>query len=471
MIARSIADGVRVYDAPDDAHGTRIDRRRHHHSASSIALARRCERAWAYQYLDGMRDVCDLAWDDPRCTPRQRSLALGTAVHAVGEAYWRGGPLLGVKLPEQIYQSGLHLLPRREECDVVEVELAIADEGSDVLRAFDVPWAGRRDLAVRHAGSWLQIDYKTCSTLRFAHTPETLCADLQACLYTYDLATRVGLDRIASRWLYLETKRVRRAHAVDVMISRDDAAEVIARASTVARHVETIESSATAECNTAACFDFGGCPYHHNAGGPCDARTSIRAFYAHEKERKMAISPSILQKFAALPTGKPASSPALDGATIVPAAAGAPADAVATALNASGEVAGYVKSAQLAEVVAPDVQAVLGAVDVPVTIEYTPDRTGDIAATGTVAGELAITPAPKRRAKGATKGAITPDAPAPAPAVPVTVYEATAASIGECALAAAQDLARAEAAIAAAHDDYAQAIAQLAAVLRDAGAK
>ena len=53
---------------------------RDHHSASSVRVAMRCMRRWAYEYIDGRRDP-DVAWDDVADAPhsRARTLALGKA--------------------------------------------------------------------------------------------------------------------------------------------------------------------------------------------------------------------------------------------------------------------------------------------------------------------------------------------------------------------------------------------------------
>ena len=83
-----------------------------YHSPSSIALARRCRHAWALCYIAGIRDP-EVAWEaitqGATHTSRQRSTALGKAMHTVGERWylrdpkrppdWRG-------LPGQIFLSG-----------------------------------------------------------------------------------------------------------------------------------------------------------------------------------------------------------------------------------------------------------------------------------------------------------------------------------------------------------------------------
>jgi len=319
---------------------------RPYYSPSAIATARRCERAWAFLYLDGLRDA-PVAWDDIESgrvvvAPRTRSLSLGGAVHAVGEAVMGDGPdePQWASFPGQVFAPALECLPRKSQCARIEVERAIGDDPTGLplgrpqttRTIHGVRWAGFRDLAfwLDADGPPTQVDYKTTASIaRYAKTADALRTDLQAAVYTYDLAEREGLTSVSSRWIYLETKKVRRAMPVDFTLSRDEALDVIAPAARLARHLDTVASSAEAEPNTESCWDYGGCPYHARAGGPCTATPSLRAFFAREKAKgtRMPLDTSLVKKFGALPAPPP--PPAADAAP-APATPAAPPPAAPT---------------------------------------------------------------------------------------------------------------------------------------------
>jgi hypothetical protein len=281
-----------------------------------------------------------------------RSLSLGKAVHAVGDAYYKGGSVRWESLPGAIYVSGVHLLPKPAECELIEVEHAIgatvckaADSGV-AQEAFGVLWVGFRDLLIKpRGGDWLQVDYKTSSKIAaWALKPEELRDDLQCALYTLDACQRFNRPEFASRWLYLETKQVRRALPVDVVMSRAHALSIIEPAALLARELDRLERSSDAPQNHDACAAYGGCSYHVGAGGPCDARRSLMAQYAQYKGTHMALEPDLAKKFLALkapaePPPLPLQPPPADAlpaaAFSAPAAPAAPAATAATAATAA----------------------------------------------------------------------------------------------------------------------------------------
>ncbi len=314
---------------------------RPYHSASSIKLGQRCPRAWAYCYLDGLRDP-EVAWSDvtPTTPPRLRSFALGKAVHAVFERYYCGEPADWASLPGQIAASGVGNLPPRDACRA-EVEQPIGRESRTgapagrVLRVHGVAWAGFRDLLIDET---LQVDYKTTASIaKYALTPDRLRADVQCALYTVDACERFGVDAFDSRWLYLETKRIRRAWPVDVVVTHDEALAALAPAAELAKRLDTIASSADAPQNLDACADYGGCQYHVTQGGPCDARRSLSAYFAQEKAKMTQPVPGLdpakiaemSAKFGAVPVPPPPPPPPAAPAPVAPLAAPAPALPVA----------------------------------------------------------------------------------------------------------------------------------------------
>lgn len=344
---------------------------RRYHSPSSIALGERCAHAWALRYVGGWREP-DVTWAEIEAgaphEPRQRSLALGKAVHAVLEEWYRGGDPDWESLPGQIAHSGLHLLPHRDACHEVFVEepigrealpppppppppatrrdalrqyrsLVVATQGGAPavgLRVHGVMWAGFRDLLVRPTAAelrrlgldpdrvkWLQIDHKSCANIdRYALRADELREDPQCNLYAIDLAERLGLERVHSRWVYYESKRVRRAAATDVEIVPADAYEVMRPRAGLAWELDKITRVEDAPRNLQACGDYGGRPCHISAGGPCDARRStgslIQARVIKKDRQPMAISAEAKAKFAA---AKAAAAAAAGTATTTTAAA------------------------------------------------------------------------------------------------------------------------------------------------------
>jgi hypothetical protein len=163
-------------------------------------------------------------------------------------------------------------------------------------------------------GPVLLDDYKTSSSIqRYALTEAELLADVQANLYGYATCVEFGQDFTPARWVYFETKKVRRAKAVDVDIHHDAALAVLEPACALARQLDTLVYASAAAKNPLACGDYGGCQYHQSRGGPCDARRSIGGLIqarVKKKEPTMAISPDIKSKFSKLKGAAPADAPA-----------------------------------------------------------------------------------------------------------------------------------------------------------------
>jgi hypothetical protein len=335
---------VAIHPEPASCDGAELPRP--YHSPSSIKLANRCEYAWALRYIEGRRP------------PDTEAQARGKAVHATLETWY-----LAAKEPDwqsfagQIAHSGAHLLPHPEQCEAVHVERGIGttplvlhyhgeskdywvrptfEPGAKVAnvtgdaqhtaaaRAKGVPltaldiggvrWAGFIDLLAkpmttesRRLGlprGWLMADYKSSANIgRYALTPAELRADVQANLYAIDACERLDLDAIPARWLYLETKRVRRAKAVDVTLHRDDALQVIEPCNTRARELDSLTEVRAATKNPRACGDYGRtCEYHKSIGGPCDARRSVGSLVQVrvKKVEPMPLDPKLRARFQGL---------------------------------------------------------------------------------------------------------------------------------------------------------------------------
>jgi len=236
--------------------------------------------------------------------------------------------------PGQVAQSGVHLLPDPESTDYLRVEESIGqipikqnhpDKPNTALEVHGVLWAGFKDLVVRPSLAEAQrlgmshrdatlIDYKSTSLIAstpsrkgYALTPADLVVDLQANLYAIDECERRGLKSVPVRWVYFETKKVRRAAAVNLTIKYRDALTVLEPHAKLARELDTYTTVEDAPQNPRACGEFGGCSLHVSAGGPCNAQRSIGALVQariKSKESTMPLDAKTKAKFAALQESK-----------------------------------------------------------------------------------------------------------------------------------------------------------------------
>lgn len=256
---------------------------RPYHSPSSVELGRRCKRAWAYRYIAGLKKP-EVEWRED-LKGRDRSLALGKALHATLEAHYKGEQPNWHWFPGQVAASGLDYLPPHKAS--VYVEAAIGDLTLDLGGTFDagedrgtglvihgVRWLGYIDLVERASGR--VIDYKTTASIeKYAKSVAVLQQDLQANLYAYAFARAFDADSVDCRWVYFETGKVRRSEPRDFVITRCEALSVLEPAAELARELDQIESVEAASMNPSACADYGGCEFHVKVGGPCNARASL----------------------------------------------------------------------------------------------------------------------------------------------------------------------------------------------------
>ncbi len=295
---------------------------RPYHSPSSIKLGQDCRRAWAYQYIDGLRDpniawreeFTELKWDfaancfvlpstGEKVTAAQRGSALGLGLHATAERWYepkRGAPDWNW-FPGQVLASGKHLLPEPGAIERVVIEAQIGNEPLPVreqvregqptlaLSVAGVLWAGFIDLEA-HGGDELRrleivapdgvavLDYKSTSSIaERALTQAELLADPQAALYSIAVGQRLGLKSVPERWVYFESKKVRRALAIDVTAELSRALDVIGPCADLARELDTITRSEDAPQNPDACTKYGNpdrinCRYHVENGGNCNPK-------------------------------------------------------------------------------------------------------------------------------------------------------------------------------------------------------
>ena len=293
------------------------------HSASSIALANRCHRAWWLRYREGIKPP-ELTWRQVsrrkaagRPLPKGAySKALGTEVHRLAELYLTLSKREAAKLidwndlPGQCLQALVPLLPPAGSVHHKDVEQAVTVEvkGVKFRGLIDVVGAALRAVVE----SW---DHKTSRDIReYALLPHSLAVklkqpkrslrdDIQACMYTLAQAARTGRtagivrgDEILTasvaggicRWNYTETQRSRRSLPVVQYIPTAHARRVVEGAADVAREVAAFKTIEDAVPNTLACDDYGGCWYRDE--GHCSVRRKWGAIIVQsertEKEKE-----------------------------------------------------------------------------------------------------------------------------------------------------------------------------------------
>lgn len=262
---------------------------RKYHSPSSIDLGRRCRRAWYYRYVEGRRKPEPVWREDLK--GRDRSLALGKALHATLEAHFEGHDPNWIWFPGEVAASGVHLLPAKGRAVAVEAGIGSRGTGVSIGPGHDgrerftvtiagVPWLGYRDLTHHEAprGAPVLYDYKSTKSIdRYAKSAAELLQDLQANLYAFDTMTELGTDELLCRWVYFETDRKRRAEPRDFIVRMPEALSVIECAAEVAKELDLIDTIDQAPMNPSACPDYGGCEFHVNNGGPCSASVPVGA--------------------------------------------------------------------------------------------------------------------------------------------------------------------------------------------------
>lgn len=278
---------------------------RAYHSPSSDALARRCVRAWGYAYIEGLRppdvewsviEAAGAAWTNV-ATPSQRSLALGTAIHAKAEAYMFQIPGTNFSdLPGQIFLSGAHLLPhptrlqappRVERCIGPEVHPPLVEGLWHTTGAGTVRWVGYVDLRVLPTEDesdrlglprgWVTFDYKSTKDPKWIKTSAELRADGQANVYGLDARRSEDHGPSVMRWVYFRTQGKREARPVDFTIDQRAAEIVLDDMTDRALYLDSLPSVEACPPNPGACGDYGGCTYHHSKGGPCSAKGRLGA--------------------------------------------------------------------------------------------------------------------------------------------------------------------------------------------------
>jgi hypothetical protein len=344
-----------------------------YHSPSSVS--QECDAAWAYTYIDKIRDP-DIDYADiasgkikatfkpegtGQCTYKQRGAAVGKGGHDLLDRYFSGAESIDWRsVYGQVAHKGIQFYPTvgaatfTTEMPIGDTPIPYPggkppapDRPTVGLECNGILWVGYRDLLVEDAAAELarlgipdprgegvaQLDHKFTSVIdKYALTAGALLDDVQANLYALDVYRFTGLRRIPSRWVYHETQWLHNrlmsaadaySEPRDALIEISRAEEVIGKASERARYLDTLTDSASAPRNLKICTKFAGregeigCSFHVSNGGRCDARPHITVSNISRKITPMAapgMNPEMAAKFEKMKADKLAAAAAKGGA-------------------------------------------------------------------------------------------------------------------------------------------------------------
>jgi hypothetical protein len=219
-------------------------------SASQVKLFGRCQRRWAFEYLEG------------RKTTAGKGAELGSAVHKELEDW-----LLHSKPPET--RIAMAFLPHTPAPGIPKVETAIT------FATTNAAWRGFIDVLYTvgpapyaESGDVVIHDHKTTSALSYALTPEGLAVDAQANLYAY-WAYLQGARTVTAKWVYVQTKGATRAQPVELTFERHRVEAVVGlldEAGAVATRLYQLRpKTSDVPANTTDCYSYGQrCPHYED---------------------------------------------------------------------------------------------------------------------------------------------------------------------------------------------------------------
>jgi len=293
-------------------------------SPSSINLSRRCVRRWAFRYIEGIKEpeipyeyfLEESSIEEVKGLPEQlrmlwysmRSKALGTAVHAVLEAYFlkrKGKHAPNWNTPQGIIARAMaDVLPDPDECEEIQTETEIEIDTSFYGGGEPIMFTGKADLLVKLGGYWRLYDYKTTKAIKndfeklgynYVKTADELREDEQAGLYSLHAMQRAKIDNIECEWVYGRTKGKAEATSTRFAmgISRSQALvkTLIVQAEHLRRIMRSGKRAMDLEGNPDACGDFGRtCEHHISNGGTCAVKQSLgtQLVQIRKKEEAMA---------------------------------------------------------------------------------------------------------------------------------------------------------------------------------------
>jgi hypothetical protein len=330
-------------------------------SPSAMSRFTACPRSWAYGYLFGL-------WS----RKKSKAAMLGSLIHACLESYLRGESVYALRIDEKLYKemsafteveqrdmiaaaperaiAGLHLLPKLEECEQVEIEKWINIDTRKIDPDIEpLKLSGKIDLSFKRAGQWYVVDHKSTKDFKYQKKGKDLDNDPQAIFYPLDRMLKYGLGEIWCRWPYYLTDLSKRPKAdkTDVLFTLEgrllQARSWLRVADGMRQWVRAVNAGSVTSIDqvpfppnvscveTTPCNDYGGCPYNVRKGGPCNPPTQqmgnlimASALAAPRKQPKGKEQSMDLNQLVAQHGGNVATQPTAQPQATTPLAASPP---------------------------------------------------------------------------------------------------------------------------------------------------
>lgn len=219
-------------------------------SPSQLEKYVRCHRAWAFEYIGGLRP------------PPKPSAELGTHVHAILEAWLMYGTPPDIRTKAgKIAAKMIANLPLPGTGVTERSSWFVTRNG--FAYTFKIDWSGI-------FFQWPTIiDHKTTGSLEWAKTEAGLHCDVQAVTYTIAGCLGFAVDDIQLMWNYGTTKDkdpivvpVRTRMRLQIAQEKFERVVEPIAAEIVAARTSRLNPHAFPP-NPDACGDFGGCPHKH----------------------------------------------------------------------------------------------------------------------------------------------------------------------------------------------------------------
>jgi hypothetical protein len=302
-------------------------------NVSQIEAFRKCERKWAFQYLNEQDGTGN-------------SFAqFGIAVHETLEDWftWGDHPCSADVDASigQVAESGLHHRPAPGTVDMcVEGQFTLrvdTPDGpvffkgtrdltfvdpttpfakmskADQISALFVPIGSRPDSKV------VLGDHKTTTDFRWAKTEDELREDIQAMVYALATMEQYAVDEIECRWVYYRTRGARKSERRTIVVTRDHALRVVLEKAVPVVHQIlgvrerqklTVLQPRDLTPNVHHCSDYGGCSFRE----PCNisALDRIKGKMAHVNLKEKMLARIAEAKGTPAPTPAPLPAPLKD---------------------------------------------------------------------------------------------------------------------------------------------------------------
>lgn len=246
-------------------------------SASQIKTADACMRKWGFKYIDKIPD------------PVGKAAIFGSAVHKQLEGWFEDGEDPDESKREGVVAAtGLHLYPKAEDVDHVELSFVFDFEGILYRGFIDLAWKLEKEFPTI-------CDHKTSSDpKKWGLNEVTILEDIQALTYSVFALDFWVAPQVNLQWTYYKTRGKPNPFNVTVTMDREDARtrfnqHVAPLARDIYEALELHKEGVVEDANdlpvsVSACGDFGGCPYADICRRT--SSESLDAVFGNKEEKK-----------------------------------------------------------------------------------------------------------------------------------------------------------------------------------------